>query len=84
MGVVFRVNSVSRVLASSFVCYCAYTDTNKMSSVIEDFFVCPSEALLESCTKEQLVQIAERFSFDLTSQEEAEGNYCDYFEAVTC
>ncbi len=40
-----------------------------MSSVIEDFFVCPSEALLESCTKEQLVQIAERFSVDLTSQE---------------
>ncbi len=39
-----------------------------MSSVIEDFFVCPSEALLESCTKEQLVQIAERFSVDLTSQ----------------
>lgn len=40
-----------------------------MSSVIEDFFACPSEALLESCTKEQLVQIAERFSVDLTSQE---------------
>lgn len=40
-----------------------------MSSVIEDFVVCPSEALLESCTKEQLVQIAERFSVDLTSQE---------------
>ncbi len=40
-----------------------------MSSVIEDFLVCPSEALLESCTKEQLVQIAERFSVDLTSQE---------------
>lgn len=40
-----------------------------MSSVIEDFFACPSDALLESCTKEQLVQIAERFSIDLTSQE---------------
>lgn len=40
-----------------------------MSSVLEDFFACPSEALLESCTKEQLVQIAERFSVDLTSQE---------------
>ncbi len=40
-----------------------------MSSVIEDFLVCQSEALLESCTKEQLVQIAERFSVDLTSQE---------------
>lgn len=37
--------------------------------MIEDFFACPSEALLESCTKEQLVQIAERFSVDLTSQE---------------
>ncbi len=49
------------------MCYCAYT--NNMSSVIEDFFVRPSEALLESCTKEQLVQIAERFSVDLTSQE---------------
>ena len=67
MGVVFRVNSVSRVVV--FVCVIVRIYTNKMSSVVEDFFACPSEALLESCTKEQLVQIAERFSVDLTSQE---------------
>lgn len=40
-----------------------------MSSVLKDLFACPSEALLESCTKEQLVQIAERFSVDFTTQE---------------
>ncbi len=40
-----------------------------MSSVLEDFFVCPSEVLLEKCTKEQLIQIAERFSVDLTTQD---------------
>ncbi len=56
-----------------------------MSSVIEDFFVCPSEALLESCTKEQLVQIDRTLQCrSYFSRKEAEGNYCDYFEAVTC
>ncbi|XP_067248764.1 uncharacterized protein [Chanodichthys erythropterus] len=40
-----------------------------MSSVLEDFFACPSESLLERCTKEQLLQIAERFSIDLTTQD---------------
>ncbi len=63
MGVVFRVNSVSRVLASSFVCVIVRIQIRIKC------LRCPSEALLESCTKEQLVQIAERFSVDLTSQE---------------
>lgn len=40
-----------------------------MSSVLEDFFACPSESLLERCTKERLLQIAERFSIDLTTQD---------------
>nr|XP_055029151.1 uncharacterized protein LOC129418227 isoform X2 [Misgurnus anguillicaudatus] len=40
-----------------------------MSSVLDDFFACPSETLLESCTKKQLVKIAERFSIDLTTQD---------------
>ena len=40
-----------------------------MFSVLEDFVACPSETLFESCTKEQLLQIAERFSIDLTTQD---------------
>lgn len=40
-----------------------------MSLVLEDFFSCPSESLLERCTKEQLIQIAEHFSIDLTTQD---------------
>ncbi len=39
-----------------------------MSSVIRRFLCVSVRSLLESCTKEQLVQIAERFSVDLTSQ----------------
>lgn len=31
------------------------------SSVVEDFFAFPSEILLERCTKEELLQIAEQF-----------------------
>jgi len=61
-------NLVTLVTLVSFVLLCI-KHTNKMSSVLEDFFACPSETLLESCTKEQLVQIAERFSVDFTSQE---------------
>ncbi|XP_073785824.1 uncharacterized protein [Danio rerio] len=40
-----------------------------MSSVLDDFFACPSEALIERCTKEELIQIAERFSIDLTTHD---------------
>ncbi len=38
----------------------------KMSSIVEDFFTFPSEILLERCTKEELLQIAERFSVEIT------------------
>lgn len=40
-----------------------------MSSVIEDFFSFPSEILLERCTKEELLQIAERFDVEVTSND---------------
>ncbi len=40
-----------------------------MSSVIEDFFTFPSEILLERCTKEELLQIAERFDVEVTSND---------------
>ncbi len=40
-----------------------------MSSVIEDFFTFPSEILLERCTKEELLQIAERFGVEVTSND---------------
>ncbi len=41
----------------------------KMSSIVEDFFTFPSEILLERCTKEELLQIAEGFSVEITSND---------------
>nr|XP_055067825.1 uncharacterized protein LOC129449084 [Misgurnus anguillicaudatus] len=40
-----------------------------MSTIVEDFFAFPSEILLERCTKEELLQIAERFAVELTSND---------------
>ncbi|XP_073771215.1 uncharacterized protein [Danio rerio] len=39
------------------------------SSIIEDFFAFPLEILLERCTKEELLLIAERFDIDVTSND---------------
>ncbi len=51
-----------------------------MSLVLEDFYSCPSESLLERCTKEQLIQIAEHFSIDLTTQDK---KLKDVYSALT-
>lgn len=40
-----------------------------MSSVIEDFFSFPSDILLERCTKEEMLQIAECFGGEVTSND---------------
>ncbi|KAL1276791.1 hypothetical protein QQF64_036414 [Cirrhinus molitorella] len=40
-----------------------------MSSLIEDFFTFPSEILLERCTKEELLQVAEHFDVEVTSND---------------
>ncbi len=39
------------------------------SSVEEDFIEFPSEILLERCTKEELLQIAEQFDVEVTSSD---------------
>ncbi len=39
------------------------------SSVVEDFIEFPSEILLERCTKEELLQIAEQFDVAVTSSD---------------
>lgn len=41
----------------------------KMPSVVEDFFTFPSEILLERYTKKELLQIAERFGVEVTSND---------------
>lgn len=39
------------------------------SSLVEDFLAFPSEILLERCTKEELLQIAEQFDVEVTSSD---------------
>ncbi len=39
------------------------------SSVVEDFIEFPSEILLERCTKEELLQIAEQFDVEVTGSD---------------
>lgn len=55
------------------VVYCCFDRVSltltRMSSVIEEFVAFPSEILLERCTKEELVKIAEHFSVELTSND---------------
>ncbi len=38
-------------------------------SVVEDFFAFPLEILLERCTKEELLQIAEQFDVEVKSSD---------------
>ncbi len=40
-----------------------------MSSIVEDFFAYPKEILLERCTKEEILQIAEQFDVEVTSSD---------------
>ncbi len=40
-----------------------------MSSIVEDFLAYPKEILLERCTKEEILQIAEQFDVEVTSSD---------------
>lgn len=43
--------------------------TEVKMSVVDEFLASPSYALLEQCSKEQLIKIAEHYSISLTSDD---------------